>query len=180
VIGATLTAGVLAGLDNLQVCSSLGLLRMTGRRRHCFALAFTFCETAAPLLGILAGNALLRMLAPVSRLAAPAVTIVCGIALVLSAFRGEDTAPAGTLFGLPVSLSLDNVAAGMGISPMAHPAWAAALVVGATSAAMSCAGLYGAALLRPVFARLAPVRAGFVVGGYLCLISIRLLWKGAA
>ena len=126
------------------------------------------------MIGILIGQLVL------ARIAAPVIMIGCGVALALSAFRGEREADVRPLFGLPVSLSLDNLAAGIGLSPLPIPAWESALAIGVVSAAMSCAGLYGAAAVRPRVERFIPARAGFVVGGYLCLLSLRMLLKGTA
>lgn len=170
-----LFAGVLAGLDNLQVCASLGLLSLSARCRARLALAFSACEIGAPSLGLLIGQIALAMIGSYARIAGPAITIFCGAAVLFSACRrgrGRDT-DVGTLFGLPVSLSLDNFAAGCGISPLAHRAWVAPLLIGLVSAGMSCAGLYGGALLRPRLARLVPASTGFVVGGYLCALGLR-------
>jgi manganese efflux pump family protein len=175
---AILFAGVLAGMDNLQVCSTLGLLPMQRGRRHRLALAFSFCETAAPVIGIVVGRAALAAAGPYARIAAPAMTIACAGAVLISAFRGERKSDGLPLFGLPVAMSLDNLAAGLGISPLAYPVWGAALTIGLVSAAMSCAGIYGAAALRPWIARWIPARAEYAVGGYLCLLAVRMLWVG--
>ena len=175
---AILFTGVLAGMDKLEVCSTLGLLRMQRARRHWLALAFTLCETTAPLIGIVIGRAALAAAGPYARIAAPAMMIVCGVALSISAFRDRGKSDGLSLFGLAPALSLDNLAAGLGISPLAHPVWAAGLIIGLVSAAMSCAGIYGAAALRPRIARWIPARAEYAVGGYLCVLAVRMIWVG--
>src|SRR5205823_6160634 len=55
-LGVILFLGVLAGLDNFQVCSSLGLLPVRRAQKHLLALAFGTCETLAPLAGLAAVN----------------------------------------------------------------------------------------------------------------------------
>jgi putative Mn2+ efflux pump MntP len=180
-IGAVLVFGVLAGLDNLQVCSALGLLPMNRARRHSLAAAFGLCETVAPLAGLLAGHAALALAGAYARLAGPAMTICCGIAVLAWAVRGkpEDTGrSSGMLFGLPVALSLDNVVAGLGISSLACPVWVAALAVGLTSAAMSCIGLYGAARFRARIACWLPSSMEAAAGGWLIILAARTLIAG--
>jgi putative Mn2+ efflux pump MntP len=139
------------------VCTSLGLLPMQRARRHWLALAFTLFEMAAPLIGIVAGRAALATVGAYGQIAAPAM-----------------------LFGLPVTMSLDNLAAGLGISALACPLWAAALTIGMVSAAMSCMGIYGAAALRSRLPRWIPAHAEFAVGGYLCVLAARMIWAGPA
>jgi manganese efflux pump family protein len=180
-IGAVLVFGFLAGLDNLQVCSTLGLLPMNRARRHSLAAAFVLCETAAPLAGLLGGHAVLALAGSYARLAGPAMMICCGIAVLAWALRGEpeNTAACGRmLFGLPVTLSLDNVVAGFGISSLDCPAWIAALAVGLTGAAMSCIGLYGAAQLRARIARWLPGGMEAAAGGWLIILAARTLIAG--
>jgi putative Mn2+ efflux pump MntP len=75
------------------------------------------------------------------------------------------------LFGLPISLSLDNLTVGAGIGSLPGPAIPPALLIGAISALMSCAGLYCGAWLR----RFAPRRIELVAGSYLCVLAVRML-----
>jgi putative Mn2+ efflux pump MntP len=177
-IATILLFGVLAGLDNLQVCSSLGLLPMSTARRRNLAAAFSLCETGAPLAGLLVGHAVLSLMGAYADVLGPAMTICCGLAVLVAALRGEpDNEGAGgrLLFGLPLSLSLDNVAAGLGISALNCPVWLAALAIGLISAGMSCIGLYGASAIRKWMGRAMPARTGVAVGGYLCVLAVRML-----
>jgi putative Mn2+ efflux pump MntP len=178
-IAAILLFGILAGLDNLQVCSSLGLLPMSRARMRLLAAGFMLCEIAAPLAGILAGRAALALIEPYARIAGPLITILCGAAVLVGAFLGErETASADgnrLLFGLPFSLSLDNLVAGAGIASLPCPVWAAALSIGLVSGGMSCAGLYGAAWLRRWFCRILPARIEVLMGAYLCVLAVRMM-----
>jgi putative Mn2+ efflux pump MntP len=225
-LGAVLLFGVLAGIDNLQVCSSIGFLPIDRRQRHLLALAFSLCETAAPLVGLALGHLLLGWIGDAAAKAGPLLMLLCGAAVLMGAFQRDKVAggagrlacleqpgrpePAerrldsrnrlshnechlsgpdtigtsrlamasghGMLFGLPLSLSLDNLLGGAGISALGYPMVPAALLIGLVSAAMSCAGLYLGGWLRRLF------RERFVgwcldpaVGAYLCLLAVRLL-----
>jgi putative Mn2+ efflux pump MntP len=175
-LGAVLFLGVLAGLDNFQVCSSLGLLPVRRRQKHLLALAFAACETAAPLAGLAAGNLLHSVLGSAAAKTGPIVLLVCGIAVFVLALRQEDVAELvngrSMLFGLPLSLSLDNLLVGVGLGSIHYPVLLSALVIGLVSAAMSCTGLYLGNWLR----RFVPKRADVVVGAYLCVLAVRMIF----
>jgi putative Mn2+ efflux pump MntP len=174
-LGAVLLLGILAGLDNLQVCSSLGLLPMGRARKQLLALAFSACETLAPLGGLLAGRLLLVTFGHAAALAGPVAVLLCGLAVIVLALRKQDVsevaASRGVLFGLPLSLSLDNLLAGIGLGSMHLPIVLSALIIGLTSAAMSCVGLYFGGWLR----RFIPGRVEFAAGALLCALGVRML-----
>jgi putative Mn2+ efflux pump MntP len=178
-IAKILLFGVLAGLDNLEVCSSVGLLPITRGRMRLLATGFMLCEIAASLAGLLVGHAALELIKPYARIAGPLMTIVCGAAVLGAALLGErENCPSRStrlLFGLPLSLSLDNLVAGVGISSLPCPVWAAALAIGLVSGGMSCAGLYGAAWLRRWFYRIVPARVEVLMGAYLCVLAVRMM-----
>jgi putative Mn2+ efflux pump MntP len=182
---AVLIFGVLAGLDNLQVCSGLGLLPIGRARKLLVAAAFAVCETLAPLAGLAAGHLALRLPAEVAAKAGPVILLACGIAVLLLAFRQEDVTNLvnrrAMLFGLPLSLSLDNLAAGVGLGAVHYPVVWSALLIGLVSGAMSCAGLYlGALLLGPSLRRFVPGRLEYAVGAYLCLLAARMIFVHSA
>jgi putative Mn2+ efflux pump MntP len=177
VLAAIFGFGVLAGLDNLQVCSSLGLLPIRRARKHLYALAFSACETLAPLLGLAIGQALLRLSNGAVARAGPAVLLACGVAVIVLALRNDDGVgefvnSRGLLVGLPLSLSTDNLLAGIGLGAIHFPIVTSALIIGLVSAAMSCAGLYLGAWVR----RFVPKRIELVVGAYLCVLAVRTLF----
>lgn len=169
--------GLLAGLDNLQVCSSLGMLPLQRRRLHFLAAAFCASEIGGAVLGLLLGRSLLSMLDPVAEQLAPIVMLGCGAAVLYLALRRDEPDLAALanhralLLGVPISLSLDNVIAGAAISFSGHSIVQAALVIGTISAAMSCLGLYLGNWLR----HLLPKRIELAVGAYLCFLAVRSL-----
>jgi putative Mn2+ efflux pump MntP len=182
-IGAILLFGVLAGLDNLQVCSSIALLPIERRRMHALAATFSLCEMAAPLLGLVVGRTALNLLDPRAALAGPLMTLVCGATVLICALRKEDVgtfAGSRVMLGLPLSLSLDNLIAGVGVSAIHYPVWPAALMIGAVSALMSCAGLYAAGFVRTRLLKLFPVPLEGMVGVYLCFLAVKILLADVA
>jgi manganese efflux pump family protein len=168
--------GMLAGLDNLQVCSSIGLGAVPRARLHRMAVMFSLCETVAPVVGFLAGKAFLPAIGVWSHLAGPAVMIACGLAIFHAALRHElETISEAEVFALPLSLCLDNVIAGAGLSPIGNPVGLAALCIGLMSAAMSCAGLYGAARIRGLLGRVPRLRVEMAGAAYLVVLAFRML-----
>lgn len=174
-LGAVLLLGVVAGLDNLQVCSSLGLLPIGRARKQLLALAFSACETLAPLAGLAIGRLLLVTVYRAAAVVGPVAVLLCGLAVIVLALRKQDVSEVadsrGVLCGLPLSLSLDNLLAGVGLGSMHLPVLLSALIMGLTSAAMSCLGLYFGTWLR----RFIPGRVEFAAGALLCAFGVRML-----
>jgi putative Mn2+ efflux pump MntP len=178
-IATLLMFGVLAGLDNLQVCSSIGILPLPKARMRLLAAGFVVCEIVAPLAGFLVGHAALALVMPYARMAGPLMTMLCGATVLAAALWGEpdtDSLKANRLFfGLPLSLSLDNLVAGAGVSSMPCGPWTASLAIGLVSGGMSCLGLYGAAFIRSRFQRIMDARIELLMGAYLCVLAVRML-----
>lgn len=169
--------GVLAGLDNLHVSAALGISRPRRGRLLALAAAFAACEALMPLAGLAAGGALRRAL-PALQAVGPLVLLACGAAILLLAVREGDARPVvegGWMLGLPLTLSLDNLLAGVGLGSAGYPAVASALVVGAISGAMCVAGLAAGASLR----RWAPGRAEVWSGAFLVVLALVSLAREA-
>ncbi len=175
-IATILFFGVLAGLDNLQVCSSIGLAEIPRRRLYRLAIMFTLCETLAPLVGVVGGKAFLNSVGAVSHIAGPVVVIASGISIFYAALRRTNNGlPEAGVVALPMALCLDNVVAGAGLSAfVTPPVWIAALCVGLTGAIMSCAGLYGATRVRRLLRDALPVRWEIAGAGYLVFLAVRM------
>ncbi|HEX8209692.1 MAG TPA: manganese efflux pump [Longimicrobium sp.] len=170
--------GVLSGLDNLQVSAALGLARVRPRRRLALAGAFAACEALMPLLGLACGGALRRAV-PGLEAVGPVALLLCGAAILLRALRDGDAArvvEGRWMLGLPLTLSLDNLFAGVGLGSAGYPVLASALVVGAISASMCVAGIFAGGWLR----RFVPSRPEVWSGAFLVALAlISLAGRGA-
>lgn len=197
-LAALLPLAVLVGLDNLQVSAALGLTALPAGRRLRLAVAFGLCEGLMPLAGLALGHGVLRALGPWPERVEAGVLLACGAAILVLALRerhptqaarlaAADGAarPAGAsaaagrrwlLYGLPLSLSLDNLLAGVALGATGSPLVVSALVIGAVSTALCLAGLLGAARLAP---RL-PGEAGAWSGAFLVLLGLVRAWGGGA
>jgi putative Mn2+ efflux pump MntP len=166
--------GLLAGLDNLQVCSALGLLDLERRRVHLLAACFGASEIFGAVAGLLLGHTLSATLSSVVHYAAPLLVLGCGMAIFSMAWRrdqaGRMTEQPAFLCSLPFTLSLDNLVAGTAVGLSNAPLLRSAVTIGCISGGMSCLGLYSGAWVR----RFLPERVDLLVGGYLCFLSMRM------
>lgn len=175
---AVFLLGLLVGLDNLQVGAALGLVRMSAARRWAFAGAFAFWETAMPLAGLGLGAAARDRVGPWAEALGVAVLGLCGLLILLAALRGtaEDAEEsfAGsrlTLAGLPLSLSFDNLAAGVGLGSLGFPVVGSALVLGLVSGSLCAFGLFAGARLQ----RWMPARPELLSGSFLLILAVARL-----
>jgi putative Mn2+ efflux pump MntP len=172
--------GVLAGLDNLHVSAALGVSRPRRGRLVALAAAFAACEALMPLVGLALGGALRRAV-PVLETAGPLVLLLCGAAILVQALRDDDEAERVVngkwmILGLPLSLSLDNLLAGVGLGSAGYPVLLSAVVVGGVSGAMCLAGLFAGAAVR----RWLPARAEAWSGALLMGMALVALARGGA
>ena len=195
-MAALLTLAVLVGLDNLQVAAALGLAPIPAGRRLRLAVAFGLCEGLMPLLGLTLGHGLHRASRPLAGgggggcwwpAASPSWCSPCasrGRTRADEAAGGATSAACGRawlrsrclLYGLPLSLSLDNLLAGVALGTLGYPLLLSAAVVGATSTALCLLGLFATARL----ARWLPGESGAWSGGFLVLLGLLRAWHGAA
>jgi manganese efflux pump family protein len=173
---ALLALGLLVGLDNLQVTAALGTAPLRPSRRWLLAGAFGACEGLMPLAGLALGHLLRRSAAPGLDAVAPLVLLICGAVIVIVALRGGDagavTNSRWLLFGLPLSLSFDNLFAGVALGTLGFPVVASALTVGAISAGMCLLGLYLGEGLRRAVERLLPRRVEVLSGVLLLTLAV--------
>lgn len=177
-MAAVLLLGLLVGLDNLQVGAGLGLVRMSTARRWAFAGAFALCETVMPLVGLALGRKMASLMGPWAEGIGIAVLALCGLLIMILSLRGEEAPETGSLAlaGLPLSLSLDNLAAGLGLGSLGYPVIASALTIGLISGSLCALGLFSGAWLR----RWMPRRAELWCGLYLMILAaVRLVWDFA-
>lgn len=179
---AVLLLGLLVGLDNLQVGAALGLVPMSAGRRWAFAGAFAFCETVMPLAGLAVGRAVAEAAGPWAERVGIAVLAATGVLIAGLALRGGDgeaeaaekeraVASRLALAGLPLSLSFDNLAAGLGLGSLGFPVVASALAIGAVSGSLCALGLFAGGWLRGSLPRRIGHRAELWSGVYLVLLA---------
>jgi putative Mn2+ efflux pump MntP len=179
-MGAVFLLGLLVGLDNLEVGAGLGLVPMRAGRRWAIAAACFLCETGMPLLGLALGRRLRDLSGAWAEGLGIAVLALCGVTILTLALRegsAERLAEGSfALVGLPLSLSLDNLAAGLGLGSLGHPVVASALVLGGVSGSLCALGLFAGGWLR----RFVPQKAELLAGLYLLGLAVFRLVRDIA
>ena len=139
-----LILGFTLSLDNFRASIALGTLPFSWGRAVQVAVMFGLWDGLAPLVGGLLGKYLGKAIEPIADYVGPAVMGVYGVYLLVRAFRTtepEELDHPWALFGIPLSLSVDNLIAGTSLGLLGvSPVLAAAIFAGIT-AVLSFAGL---------------------------------------
>jgi putative Mn2+ efflux pump MntP len=173
VIVELLILGFTLSLDNFRASIALGTLPFSLGRAVQVALMFGLWDGLAPLVGGLLGTYLGEAIEPIADYVGPAVMGAYGLYLLVRAFRTaapEELDHPWALFGIPLSLSLDNLIAGtslglLGVSPVL-----AAAIFAAITVLMSFVGL----CLGRAIGRLIPIRADLLSGIALVIMAVVL------
>ncbi|PON16532.1 hypothetical protein C2W62_17980 [Candidatus Entotheonella serta] len=166
---AALLLGLLTGLDNLNVTAALSLTGVDRARKWLLAVSFALFEGLMPLLGLLLGAVLRQHFSMASEVLGPAVLAACGAVILYSARADRETAEIlegrWLWFGLPFSLSLDNLLAGVGLGSMGWSVPAYALLIGSISGAMCLLGVLVGERARRLIGDRAEVLSGVYLLG---------------
>ena len=145
--------------DNFRSSVALGTVPFGVRRAVQIALIFGFWDALAPLAGGLLGRYFGDAIGPIADYVGPAVMGAYGLYLLVGAVRNPEPAeldhPWVTLFGLPLSLSVDNLIAGTGLGLLGFSPVIPAVIFGAVTAVMSFVGLW----LGRLAVRAIPIRS---------------------
>ena len=176
---ALILFSLFVGLDNLQVSAAIGMLEIRTERKWLLTIAFGFFEAVMPLIGLLLGGLIHTALGGLAGSIGPLILMTCGLLIIYMAHGKQDTAEVVNnrwlLFGLPLTLSLDNLVAGIGLGALGYPVLFAALVIGLVSASMCFLGLF----VGHQVSRWIPVRMEMVSGLYLVIIAITMFFFDA-
>jgi putative Mn2+ efflux pump MntP len=173
-IAAVLLLGFLLGFDSFRASVGLGVTFRSADRRRWIPVSFGLCDGLAPLLGLAVGSAAVSSLDPWTGYIGPLIVGGFGLYTLLTSAGDESRQAkdpqAWLCFGLPLSLSLDNLVAGFGLGTLGTPVLLSAAILGLTSGLMSLAGLcLGAAVGRSL-----PWRADQVGGAALTILALLL------
>jgi manganese efflux pump family protein len=165
-----LVLGFTLSLDNFRASIALGTLPFRLRRAVQIAVTFGIWDGLAPLAGILLGRYLGEPIGPIAAHAGPALMGVYGLYLLMRSFRTEAPEEIDqplALFGIPLSLSLDNLLAGASLGLLGFPPVLSATIFAVVTAVMSFAGL----CLGRVVGRLVRLRADLLSGMALVVMA---------
>lgn len=169
--------GLLAGLDNVQAASGIGMLPVSLRRKLNLTLAFAVCETLMLMLGLWIGDRFLGLplWQPYAELSKALLLFLCGIAVIVLSHTRRDMEcilerPAVCVW-MPLALGFDNLFAGIGLGAMATPGVTIALVYGLTVLLLCLIGLLLGARLRRWLQACTPDNADWISGAYLMVLA---------
>jgi manganese efflux pump family protein len=173
IVGLLVLAFMLS-LDNFRSSVALGTVPFGLRRAVQIAVIFGIWDALAPLAGGLLGHYLGKAIGPIADYVGPAVMGLYGVYLLVGALRhpapDELDHPWVTLFGMPLSLSVDNLLAGTGLGVLGFSPVIPALTFGVMTAVMSFVGLF----LGRVVARAIRIRSDLLSGISLVAAAIVL------
>ena len=140
-----LLLGFALSLDSFRVSLGLGTLKLSRLRQLQIVIAFGVCDALAPLIGLLIGQSLLKIVGPWVEHLGPLLLCAYGVYVIYIAKRCAGTETGETdrwmVLGLPLSLSLDNLIAGTTLGMIGFPILLSVAIIGAMSALLSLAGL---------------------------------------
>ncbi len=168
-----LVLGFVLSLDNFRVAIALGTVPFGPKRAVQVALTFGLWDTVMPLVGLLIGRQIGGSFGDVADLVGAGALGTYGLYLVISALRNPEPAELDhpwALFGIPLTLSLDNLFAGASLGILGLSPWFSATVFGAMTAVLSLVGLQ----LGRAAARLIRIRSDLLSGITLIMAAVAL------
>jgi manganese efflux pump family protein len=172
-MAALLVLGLVLSLDNFRVAIALGVLRFSWRRALQVAVTFGLWDGVMPLTGLLLGHYFGRAIGVVGENLGAGVLAAYGLFLIARVLRTEapeEVDDRWALFGIPLSLSVDNLVAGTSLGLLGFsPAFSAA-VFGAITFVMTFVGMR----LGRVAGRFIPLRMDLLSGITLIIMAVVL------
>jgi manganese efflux pump family protein len=168
-----LILGFVLSLDNFRASIALGTLPFSRARAVQVALTFGIWDGVAPLLGVLLGRYFGDAIGEIADYVGPIVMGAYGLYLLIRSLWSEapdEIDQPLALFGIPLSLSLDNLLAGTSLGLLGFPPVLSAVIFAATTAVMSFIGLR----IGRAVGRLIRIRADLLSGIALVLMAIVL------
>jgi putative Mn2+ efflux pump MntP len=173
-VTASLLAGLIVGIDNFRAGMALGAQRLSPVSKKQMSISFIAFEAITPIVGLVIGNSALVLVGFWSEYLGPCVLASLGIYVVCDALTGPKMEKRVNLdnywiiLGLPVSLSFDNLSAGMGLGLIGFPILLSAVIIGGVSASMSGTGLRFGSIIR----KRLPHRTELFSGVFLIIIAV--------
>jgi len=140
---ALLTLGFTLSLDNFRIALVLGALKPTLAQSIKTSFIFAVWDGVAPLVGIIVGQYLSARIDDTAETIAAVGLAAYGLFVIVRALVSPEHADPDLRWarrGLPLPLSIDNVAAGASLGLAGYSPWIAPLLFGVTTFVMSLAG----------------------------------------
>src|SRR5688572_13804614 len=168
-----LVLGFVLSLDNFRASIALGTVPFSFRRAVQIALMFGLWDGVMPLVGLLLGGYVSEATGTVAEYVGAIVLGAYGLYLLVSALRNpepDELDHPWALFGIPLSLSLDNLLTGTSLGLLGFSPWISAAAFGITTALMSFIGLQ----MGRAAARVIRIRSDLLSGVMLIIAAVVL------
>jgi putative Mn2+ efflux pump MntP len=168
-----LVVGFVLSLDNFRASIALGMLPFSRLRAVQVALTFGIWDGVAPLVGVMLGRYFGAAMGGIADYVGPAVMGAYGLYLLVRSLRSEAPEEIDqplALFGIPLSLSLDNLLAGTSLGLLGFPPVLSAMIFAVITAVMSFVGLR----IGRAVGRLIRIRADLLSGIALVVMAVVL------
>ena len=168
-----LILGFVLSLDHFRISIALGTVPFGLKRAVQVALTFGLWDGIMPLIGLMIGREIGEAVGDVAEIVGAVALGVYGLYLVISALRNpepDELDHPWALFGIPLTLSLDNLFAGASLGILGLSPWLAAAIFGVITAVMSLVGLQ----LGRGAARLIRIRSDLLGGVTLIMAAVAL------
>jgi putative Mn2+ efflux pump MntP len=172
-IWEVLVLGFVLSLDNFRVSIALGTVPFSLKRAVQIALTFGLLDAIMPLVGLLIGRQIGESVGGIANLVGAAALGGYGLYLVITALRNtepDELDHPWALFGIPLTLSLDNLFAGASLGILGLSPWFSAAIFGVMTAVLSLAGLR----LGRAAARFIRIRSDLLSGVTLIIAAVAL------
>ena len=172
-----ISIGWVLSLDNFRSSLILGGLRPTFRQSLKTSAIFGIWDGVAPVVGILIGHFLSDKLDNYSDTVAMIGLGVYGLFLILKAVISPNRVDPDlrwARFGLPIPLSVDNVAAGTALGLAGFSPWLAPVLFGVMTFVMSVAGHQIGRTVAHFIGFIAKINLDLVTGACFALMAILL------
>jgi putative Mn2+ efflux pump MntP len=170
------------GLDTFAVSAALGMRGLPKRQRLRVSLLMCGFEMAMPVVGLLLGNGLGRLVGNAADYVAIAALGVLGLWMLLHEEDGEGEKAAQLaegrgllLLSLGISISLDELAIGFTIGLLRLSLWLAVVLIGAQAFTFAQLGLRLGSRLSEAFRERAERLAGLALLGLAVLLVVEKL-----
>jgi len=172
-IWEVLILGFVLSLDNFRVSIALGTVPFGLKRAVQVALTFGLWDGIMPLIGLMIGREIGEAVGDAAEIVGAVALGVYGLYLVISALRNpepDELDHPWALFGIPLTLSLDNLFAGASLGMLGFSPVFSAAVFGVITAVMSLVGLR----VGRAAARLVRIRPDLLSGVTLIIAAVAL------
>ena len=159
--------GFAVGLDNFRIGLSIGALNLSRTRQTQLVLGFGFFEAVMPLLGLYFGHSLEPWIGRWAAYVGPFALGCCGVYCICLSFKKQKSQTLfdsrWMLWGLPLSLSFDNLFAGVGLGLLGFQVLSSAVIIGLMSSCMSYLGLRMGSVILNYFPLHSELISGFTM-----------------